>query len=213
MTNASTHPTVTLLPAASSSAARFSELDARTRVESFARLMDSKFEVPVLGWRVGLDAVVGLIPGVGAVVTAAGSTYLLEEARRARVPRGVMARMCGNILVDTGLSAIPLVGQIADVFFRANERNARLLLAHIPPADGVTRSAYERRTSMSEGKSTTTERGSGSLAKNLRLLAEEAIRWVDARATAARERMATDRERQERERTASAASARNARHH
>jgi hypothetical protein len=100
---------------------------ARERLVALARLMDSAVEVPVLGTKVGIDALLGLAPVVGDVVSAAIGLYAVKQARELGASRWVQARMVGNLVLDAALGAVPVAGDIADVFFRAHRRNLRLL--------------------------------------------------------------------------------------
>jgi hypothetical protein len=101
------------------------------RLRRIAKLMDSQVRVPGLGLRIGADAVLGLVPGVGDVITGAIGAYLIYEARRLGIPRSAMLRMVGNIAFDTAIGAIPVVGDIWDFFFRANDRNMQILARHV----------------------------------------------------------------------------------
>jgi hypothetical protein len=101
------------------------------RLAALSRWLDHAFRLPGTDIRFGLDAIVGMIPGVGDVLTNLISAYLVVEARRLGVTRWDMARMIGNIVVDAGLSAVPIAGDIFDVFWRANDRNMRILLEHL----------------------------------------------------------------------------------
>jgi hypothetical protein len=78
-----------------------------------------------------LDGLVGLIPAVGDVATAAVSAYLVYEARQLGVPRRTLAQMGGNVLVDLLLGSVPLIGDIADFGWKANLKNVRLLERHV----------------------------------------------------------------------------------
>ncbi len=105
--------------------------DAIARITLVAKLMDSAFMIPGLNRRVGLDAVLGLVPGVGDALSAALASYIIWEARQLGVPRWKMARMVGNVAMDTAVGAIPLAGDVFDVFFKANERNLRIIHEHL----------------------------------------------------------------------------------
>jgi hypothetical protein len=96
-----------------------------------SRLLDSAFLIPGTNQRVGLDAVIGLIPGVGDLVSTALSSYIIWEARQLGLPRWKIARMVGNVAADTVLGAIPFAGDVFDVFFRANRRNMRIVREHL----------------------------------------------------------------------------------
>lgn len=101
------------------------------RIDGLARLMDSHFRIPGTNIRFGLDPVIDLIPGVGDLAGVAISGYLIWEARRLGAPKSLMARMAGNVAMDFILGAVPLAGTIADVFWRANDRNIRLLRGYL----------------------------------------------------------------------------------
>ena len=108
------------------------EMDAAyARVEALARIMDSIVVIPGTTVRIGVDALLGLIPVVGDVVSQAISSYIIWEARRMGVSRLTMARMVGNSLVDMAVGAVPLVGDAFDVAFRANLKNLALLKADL----------------------------------------------------------------------------------
>lgn len=96
----------------------------------FAWLMDGAVAIPGTRVRAGLDAALGLIPGVGDSVAAVLSTWIVIGALRHRVPMRRVARMMINILVDLGLGSIPIVGDIFDFFFEENVMNLELLLRH-----------------------------------------------------------------------------------
>lgn len=117
------------------------------RLRRIAKLMDSQVRVPGLGLRIGADAVLGLVPGVGDVITGAIGAYLIYEARRLGIPRSAMLRMVGNIAFDTAIGAIPVVGDIWDFFFRANDRNMQILARHVGglPLDVTYEDADRRR--------------------------------------------------------------------
>jgi len=103
---------------------------ARERVESLARVMDSALRIPGTEIRVGADAIIGLLPGVGNIATTMISAFIVYEARRLGVPKTTLLRMAGNVGVDSLISSIPFVGNVADVFLRANRRNVELLRRH-----------------------------------------------------------------------------------
>jgi hypothetical protein len=83
--------------------------------------------VPILGWRFGLDALIGLIPGIGDTGTALASFYILASAVRHGVPKITLLRMGLNIGFDYVLGSLPLVGDVADVFWKSNQKNIALL--------------------------------------------------------------------------------------
>jgi uncharacterized protein DUF4112 len=104
------------------------------RLESLSRLLDVAYRVPGTKIRFGVDALLGLLPGVGDVASAALSSYLIYEAYRLGAPRRALALMVGNVAFDTMIGAVPLVGDAADVFWRANVRNMQILRSHLASA-------------------------------------------------------------------------------
>ena len=99
----------------------------RKDVERLGWLMDDLFRVPVLGWRFGLDALIGLIPGLGDTGTALVSFYILAAAVRHGVPKITLLRMGMNIGFDYLLGSLPVVGDIADAWWKSNQKNVALL--------------------------------------------------------------------------------------
>jgi hypothetical protein len=97
------------------------------RLTHLARLMDVQFRLPGTRFRFGLDGLIGLIPGAGDVIGAAISVYIILEARRLGASKWIMARMIGNVLLELVIGAIPLLGDIFDIIFKANVRNLRML--------------------------------------------------------------------------------------
>ena len=85
------------------------------------------FRVPVLGWRFGLDALIGLIPGIGDTGTTLASFYILASAVRHGVPKITLLRMGMNIGFDYLLGSLPVVGDVADAWWKSNQKNVALL--------------------------------------------------------------------------------------
>jgi Domain of unknown function (DUF4112) len=96
------------------------------RLRSLAWLLDSSIPLPG-GYRIGLDPLIGLVPGLGDAVGALVSAYIINEARSLGAPRSVLTRMAGNVLIETVIGAIPFVGDLFDAGFKANLRNLALL--------------------------------------------------------------------------------------
>ena len=105
------------------------------RLERLATLMDAARVVPGTNIRFGADAVIGLIPGAGDLVSAAISSLIVLEARRMGAPGHLVARMVANIAIDGAVGTVPVLGDIFDVAFRANLRNVRLLRKHFEKTD------------------------------------------------------------------------------
>jgi hypothetical protein len=96
------------------------------RLEWLADLLDSKFVVPGTNIRFGLDGVIGLIPGIGDVISALISLYLISRASQLGLSPWIKARMVWNVAVDTLVGAVPILGDIFDVSFKSNRRNIAL---------------------------------------------------------------------------------------
>jgi hypothetical protein len=99
----------------------------RRRLEAMEGLLERAFVVPGTQYRVGLDAIVGLVPVVGDLITTAMGAWLVWEARNLGMSKWHLARMGGNVAIDTVVGAIPLVGDAFDFVFRSNTRNIRIL--------------------------------------------------------------------------------------
>lgn len=100
---------------------------ARERLVALSRLMDSAIQLPGTRTPVGLDALLGLVPVVGDIASAAIGLYLVKQARELGASRWLQARMIGNLLADAAIGAVPIAGDVADIFFRAHRRNLKLL--------------------------------------------------------------------------------------
>jgi hypothetical protein len=100
-------------------------------LDRMATLLDGKYRIPFTRIRFGWDAIVGLLPVAGDLATAAVSLHLVGCARKLGADGPLAVRMILNILIDFLIGAIPIVGTVFDVLFRANERNLLLLIDHI----------------------------------------------------------------------------------
>jgi len=89
--------------------------------------MDDLFRVPVLGWRFGLDALIGLIPGVGDTASSLASFYILANGVRYGVPKITLLRMGLNLGIDYAVGSLPLVGDLFDAWWKSNQKNLELL--------------------------------------------------------------------------------------
>ena len=101
------------------------------RVRLLSRLLDEQFRIPGTRYRVGLDGLIGMIPGVGDAAGMVLSAYILYEAMQLGAPRSVLLRMLANIGIDTVGGAIPVLGDIFDIAWKANKKNAALLQAYL----------------------------------------------------------------------------------
>jgi hypothetical protein len=102
-----------------------------SRVRWLSYLLDERFRIPGTRYRIGLDGLLGVLPGVGDTIGTLLSAYILFEAIQLGVPRATLLRMVGNIALDTLVGAIPVVGDVFDVAWKANKKNVALLNAYL----------------------------------------------------------------------------------
>lgn len=108
------------------------DVDDRLKsLDDLARLLDARWRIPGTGIRFGADAVAGLLPGVGDLATGLVSAYIVVRAANHGAPSHLLARMVGNVVIDTTVGSIPILGSVFDLFFKANKRNVRLLRRHL----------------------------------------------------------------------------------
>ena len=101
------------------------------RLDALAELLDARFRVPGTDWRFGVDSIAGLVPGVGDMVTSAVALWVLWQGHRLGASKAILARMAGNVVVDTVFGSVPLLGDVFDVAFKSNQRNVALLRRHL----------------------------------------------------------------------------------
>jgi hypothetical protein len=106
-----------------------------------ARILDNLVRVPGTRFRVGLDPLLGLLPGVGDWVGWAVGSHLLVTAARLRVPLPTLLRMAGNVLIDAVAGTVPLLGDLFDAAWKANAKNLALLERHAIDPDETRRSS------------------------------------------------------------------------
>ena len=109
-------------------------------LERLAHWLDTIFEIPGIRLRFGIDALLGLLPGVGDTTSALASVYILQAASKHGVPRVTLARMTLNIGIDLVVGAIPIVGDLFDVYWKANRKNVELLQRHFKANPATERS-------------------------------------------------------------------------
>ncbi|MEJ6010644.1 DUF4112 domain-containing protein [Novosphingobium aquae] len=108
-----------------------SPADVRQRIEAMERILERVVTIPVLRSKVGLDAIVGLIPFAGDLLTAMMGIYAVWEARNLGLPRWKQWRMIANIGFDTAIGTIPVAGDLFDFLYRSNTRNLKIIRAHL----------------------------------------------------------------------------------
>jgi hypothetical protein len=104
------------------------DVERLRRLQALAWLLDNSIPLPG-GFRIGVDALLGLIPGIGDAMGALISAYIVNEARSMGASRSVLLRMMGNVLIETAIGSIPFAGDVFDAAFKANARNLALLQA------------------------------------------------------------------------------------
>jgi hypothetical protein len=106
------------------------------RMRRVGWLLDNSIPVPGTRFRLGIDQIIGLVPGIGDLIGGALSLYIIVEAYRLGVPRTLLARMGWNVAVDTLVGEVPVLGDLFDIGFKANIRNLALLDGYYQrPAD------------------------------------------------------------------------------
>ena len=99
-------------------------------IEALASLMDSQFQLPGTKINLGLDTIIGLIPGIGDTVGLGVAGYIVMRGAQMGVPKHKLAGMGANIFVDWLIGTIPIIGDLFDVGWKANNRNARIIREH-----------------------------------------------------------------------------------
>lgn len=111
----------------------------RKRIETMEQLLERSFVLPGTNRPVGLDSIVGLVPVVGDLVTAAMGAYIVWEARNLGLPKWKLWRMAGNVAFDTAVGAVPVAGDVFDFLFKSNTRNLRIIRRHLDKHHPETR--------------------------------------------------------------------------
>lgn len=101
--------------------------DTLRRLRRLSHLLDNAFLIPVINYRVGLDSIVGLVPGVGDAIMLLPSSYIVWEAYRLGVPKATLGRMVANLALEVLLGSVPILGDLFDATWKANARNLYLL--------------------------------------------------------------------------------------
>lgn len=114
--------------------------EAFLRVERLAKVLDEAITIPFTKIKLGLDSVIGVLPGIGDFAGLAIGGYLLLEAHRLGAPADIKWKMARNTAVDSLAGLVPGVGDAVDVLYRSNRRNVELLRGHFRPLDATRRS-------------------------------------------------------------------------
>jgi hypothetical protein len=103
----------------------------RKRVEAMEHLLERSMVIPGTNYPIGLDTIIGFVPVLGDIVTAAMGAYIVWEAKNLGLPKWKLWRMAGNIAIDSAIGAVPVVGDAFDVVYRSNTKNLRIIRKHL----------------------------------------------------------------------------------
>ncbi|WP_026087705.1 DUF4112 domain-containing protein [Chlorogloeopsis fritschii PCC 9212] len=101
------------------------------RIRKLSRLMDTSIRIPGIGFRFGLDPIIGLIPGAGDLISTGFSAYIIYLATRLGIPRQDLKQMIFNVALETAVGTVPFVGDLFDAFYKSNIRNLAILEKHL----------------------------------------------------------------------------------
>lgn len=118
---------------------------SRARLRRWARLLDDAVRLPIVNVRVGIDAIIGLVPILGDFIGVALSSVFFVEAVRLHAPRSVLLRMGANLAIDFFLGVTPIIGDVLDIAWRANRRNLKVLESWLDEQPEPTVAASRRR--------------------------------------------------------------------
>ena len=110
---------------------KLQQLQNLKRIRKIAKLLDTAIGIPGTKFRIGLDPILGLIPGGGDLITAGISAYMIYLATRFGLERSQILEMVKNVAIETGIGFIPVAGDIFDAYFKANMRNLEILEKHL----------------------------------------------------------------------------------
>ena len=119
------------------SAKKREKLETLKQLRSLTHTLDNAFEIPGVGYRIGWDAIIGLIPGIGDAIMLVPSGYIVYQAYRLGAPRSTLTRMVINLGLETLVGSVPLIGDLFDATWKSNARNLYLLEQHLGPSDEV----------------------------------------------------------------------------
>lgn len=108
-----------------------SRLATLNRLRKFSRLLDNAIGIPGTKFRIGLDPILGIIPGAGDFLGTVLSAYIVIEAARLGLPKETLAKMVSNIVLESAVGTLPVIGDLFDVVWKANIRNFELVEAHL----------------------------------------------------------------------------------
>ncbi|OUL17700.1 DUF4112 domain-containing protein [Nostoc sp. 106C] len=101
------------------------------RIRKLSRLMDTSIRIPGIGFRIGIDPIIGLVPGAGDLISTAFSAYIIYLATRFGIPRQDLTKMIFNVGLEAVVGTVPLIGDLFDAFYKSNIRNLEILEQHL----------------------------------------------------------------------------------
>ncbi len=127
----------------------FKAPDELLKAQSLANLLDTAVKLPFINFRVGLDSLVGLIPGIGDTIMLLASLRIVYLGKKIGIPKHLHNKMVINSMIDFGLGFFPVIGDIIDLFFKANQRNVRVMeqwwvAENKDKIDALARKQYEK---------------------------------------------------------------------
>lgn len=101
------------------------------RIRKLSTLMDASLRVPLINFRIGIDPIIGLVPGAGDLISTGFSAYIIFLATRFGIPRQDLAKMIFNVGLEAVIGTVPLVGDLFDAYYKSNIRNLAILEQHL----------------------------------------------------------------------------------
>ncbi|MCD2451551.1 DUF4112 domain-containing protein [Methylicorpusculum oleiharenae] len=101
------------------------------RLTKLSSWLDDRYLIPGTDWRVGYDSILGLIPGIGDILTSSLGLYIVYKAKRLNVPNWVLAQMLWYLAVDAVVGSVPVFGDFFDMRYKAHRKNVQVLLNHL----------------------------------------------------------------------------------
>ncbi len=111
------------------------KLETLNRIRKFSRLMDTAFGIPGTKFRFGLDPIIGLIPGLGDLISTIISAYIIYLAMRFNLPQDMLGKMIFNVGLESVIGSVPFLGDLFDAFYKSNIRNLEILEQHLNQVD------------------------------------------------------------------------------
>ena len=111
------------------------KLETLNRIRKFSRLMDTAFGIPGTKFRFGLDPIIGLVPGLGDLISTIVSAYIIYLAMRFNLPQDMLGKMVFNVCLESVIGSVPFLGDLFDAFYKSNIRNLEILEQHLNQVD------------------------------------------------------------------------------